>query len=65
MQDLERNKKPPIKTEFLFQIGIIFFIILGAIIKQASWLFWILAIACAVCWIIFVEKRKKEEEKDK
>ncbi len=65
MQDLKENKKAPMKIEFLFQLGIIVFIILGALIKQASWLFWILGIICAFGWVFFVEKRKKQEEKEK
>jgi uncharacterized membrane protein YecN with MAPEG domain len=65
MQDLEKNKKAPMKIEFLFQLGIIVFIALGAMIKQASWLFWILGIICALGWVFFVEKRKKQEEKEK
>ncbi|MDD4843399.1 MAG: hypothetical protein PHU31_03570 [Anaerotignum sp.] len=65
MQDLEENKKAPMKIEFLFQIGIIVFIALGAMIKQASWLFWILGIVCALGWVFFVEKRKKQKEKEK
>lgn len=65
MQDNEENQKTPMKTEFFFQIGIIVFVLLGVIIKQASWLFWILGIICAVCWVIFVEKRKRNEEENK
>lgn len=64
MYESEENKKNPVKTEFIFQIGIIVFIILGALIKQASWVFWILSVLCALGWVFFVQKRQSKDDKD-
>ncbi|WP_313529487.1 hypothetical protein [Anaerotignum sp.] len=65
MQGSEDNNKTPMKMEFIFQMGVIVFVLLGAIIKQASWLFWILGIICAIGWVFFVQKEKGKGEKDK
>lgn len=65
MNDSEGNKKNTLKTEFLFQIGFIVFLLLGAFMKQISWVFWILACICALCWVIFVQKEKVRTEKEK
>ena len=66
MEEFEKNKKSPVKkTEFIFQIGIIIFILLGVAAKEFAWKFWVAAAICAVCWIIFVQKEKQQqEEKD-
>lgn len=65
MKDSQDNKKTPMKMEFIFQIGVIVFIVLGAVMKQVSWLFWILGIICAIGWVIFVQKEKRKQDQDK
>ncbi|WMI81542.1 hypothetical protein [Anaerotignum sp. MB30-C6] len=65
MQGPEEKKETPRKIEFVFQIGVIIFIVLGAVIKHASWLFWILGILCAVGWVMVVQKEKRKKEDNK
>lgn len=65
MKDSEENQKTTLKTEFFFQIGFLVFVLLGAFIKQISWVFWIMACICALCWVVFVQKEKAKEEKEK
>ncbi len=65
MKDTEENKKTSLKMEFMFQIGVIVFVLLGTVMKQASLFFWILAGICTICWVIFVQKEKSGEEKEK
>lgn len=65
MQGPEEKKETPRKIEFVFQIGVIIFIVLGAVIKQASWLFWILGILCAAGWVMVVQKEKRKKEDNK
>jgi phosphotransferase system glucose/maltose/N-acetylglucosamine-specific IIC component len=65
MKDSEENKKNTLKTEFIFQMGFIVFVLLGAFMKEISWVFWIFACICALCWVVFVQKEKVKEEKEK
>jgi len=63
MEDFEnKNKSVVKKTEFFFQIGIIIFILLGVVVKENAWKFWVAAAICAVCLIIFVQKEKQQKE---
>ena len=65
MKETEENKNTSLKMEFMFQIGVIIFVLLGAVIKQASLLFWILAGICNLCWVVFVQKSKRGQEQEK
>ncbi len=65
MQGSDKNKKMFIeKREFLFQIGITVFMLLGVVVKELSWLFWMGAFLCALCWIGFVHQAKLRQEKE-
>lgn len=64
MQNSSEKTKMPMKIEFVFQIALILFIILGSVIKQASWIFWILAFVCALFWMIAVKRQSEKEDEE-
>ncbi len=65
MQGSENNDKHQTKMEFIFQIGVIVFVLLGTLVKQFSWPFWILGIICAIGWVFYVQRENRKEKKDK
>lgn len=65
MKETEDNKRTSLKMEFMFQLGVIIFVLLGAVFKQVSLLFWILAGICTLFWVVFVQKEKSGEDKEK